>query len=244
MARLLRFWQSDMTASNGVPPHASAAALGRHVCQPSGGCGAILLTMDVRVVFVDWHKTLSTSLLWEQRSGCRPSPGDSARVERYVFSRAELLPQWMLGEVAAEDVCTSAAGRLGLAAADLLADLKRGCSRMKFDDLASVDALRAIREQGIKVVLATDNMDTFPRWTVPALQLHGIFDAILDSASLGVLKDDLVGGLSPFFGPWLSDQRVLPSEAVLVDDTPPASAAAIGLETRRVEPRPARSRTS
>jgi FMN phosphatase YigB (HAD superfamily) len=102
----------------------------------------------------------------------------------------------------------------------------------------TVDSLQAIREQGIKVVLATDNMDAFCRWTVPAMHLGGIFDAILDSASLGVLKDDLVGGRSPFFGPWLSDQRIAPSEAVLVDDSPPASAAsaaAIGLETRLVE---------
>lgn len=163
------------------------------------------------------------------------SAADSARVASYVFSRAELVRQWMRGAVAAEEVCTLAAGNLGLAAADLLADLEHSCRCFEFDDPASVDALRAIREQGIKVVLATDNMDAFPRWTVPALHLGGIFDAILDSASLGVLKDDRVGGHSPFFGPWLTDQRIAPSEAVLIDDSPPAWAAAIGLEIRRVD---------
>jgi FMN phosphatase YigB (HAD superfamily) len=147
--------------------------------------------MNVRVVFVDWAKTLSTSLFWQQRPGCRMSAADSARVESYVFSRAELLRQWMLGAMAAEDVCTLAAGRLGLAAADLLADLAHSCRCMESDDPASVDALRAIRKQGTKVVLATDNMDAFSRWTVPGLQLGGIFDAILNSASLGTLKDNL-----------------------------------------------------
>jgi FMN phosphatase YigB (HAD superfamily) len=191
--------------------------------------------MDVRVVFVDWYKTLSTSLFWEQRPGCRLSAADSARVESYVFSRAELLRRWMLGAMAAEDVCTMAAGRLGLAAAHLLADLEHNCRCMEFDDPASVDALRAIRKQGTKVVLATDNMDTFSRWTVPVLHLCGIFDAILNSASLGTLKDNLVDGQSPFFGPWLSDQGIAPSEAVLVDDSPPASATAIGLQIRVVE---------
>jgi FMN phosphatase YigB (HAD superfamily) len=200
-----------------------------------GNYRGILLTMNVRVVFVDWSRTLSTSRFWQQTPGCRLSAADSARVESYVFSRAELLRQWMVGAMAAEAVCTSAAGSLGLPAADLLADLEHNCRSMEFDDPASVDVLQAIREQGIKVVLATDNMDTFYRWTVPALRLGGIFDAILDSASLGVLKGELADGHSPFFGPWLSDQRIAPSEAVLVDDSPPASAAAIGLATRRVE---------
>jgi len=193
------------------------------------------MTVSVRVVFVDWYKTLSTSRFWQQRPGCRLTPEDSARVESWVFGRAELLRQWMLGEVASEDVCALAAGRLGLAAADVLADLEHNCRRMEFDDPSVVDALRAIRVQGIKVVLATDNMDAFCRWTVPALHLGDMFDAILDSASLGTLKDDLGRGHSPFFSPWLSDQRIAPAEAVLVDDSPPTSAAAIGLQTRLVE---------
>jgi FMN phosphatase YigB (HAD superfamily) len=191
--------------------------------------------MKVRVVFVDWSKTLSTSLFWQQRSGCRLSAVDSAKVGRYVFGRAELLRRWVLGEVSAEDVCALAAAKLGLAAADLLADLEHSCRRMEFDDPAAVDALQSIRERGIKVVLATDNMDTFPRWTVPALHLDGLFDDILDSASLGVVKGDLVRGRSPFFGPWLADQAIGPSEAVLVDDSPPASVTAIGMQSRLVE---------
>jgi hypothetical protein len=112
--------------------------------------------VNVRVVFVDWANTLSTSLFWQQRPGCRLSVADSARVEGYVFSRAELVRQWMLGTVASEGVCASAAGSLGLAAADLLADLEHSFRSMEFDDPASVDTLRAIREQGTKVVLATD----------------------------------------------------------------------------------------
>jgi FMN phosphatase YigB (HAD superfamily) len=191
--------------------------------------------MSVRVVFVDWYNTLSTSRFWQQRPGCRLSAADSARVERSVFGRAELLRRWMLGMMASEDVCAWAAGGLSLAAADLLADLEHNCRRMEFDDPAAVHALRAIREHGIKVVLATDNMDAFARWTVPALHLGDIFDAVLDSASIGTLKGDVAGGHSPFFSPWLSDERTAPAEAVLVDDSPPASAAAIGLHTRVVE---------
>lgn len=191
--------------------------------------------MNVRVVFVDWYKTVSTSLFWQQRPGCRLAAADSARMHGYVFTRAELLRQRMVGAVAAEDVCAQAARRLGLDAADLLADLEHSCRSMEFDDPAAVDAIQAIRGQAIQVVLATDNMDTFSRWTVPALHLGGIVDAILNSASLGTLTGAMAGGQSPFFGPWLAGQRITPAEAILVDDSPPASAAAIGLRTRLVE---------
>jgi hypothetical protein len=53
--------------------------------------------MNVRVVFVDWYKTLSTSLFWRQRPGCRLSAAGSARAGSYVLSRADLLQRWMLG---------------------------------------------------------------------------------------------------------------------------------------------------
>jgi hypothetical protein len=55
----------------------------------------------------------------------------------------------MLGWATAEDVCSLAAGGLGLAAADLLANLEHSCCRMEFDAPGSVDALRAVRAQGI-----------------------------------------------------------------------------------------------
>ena len=191
--------------------------------------------MNLRVVFVDWHNTLSTSLFWQHSPGCRLSAADSARVRSFVFSRIGLVQQWMRGATNAEDVCSLAAGSLGLCADDLLADLERSCRSFEFYDAAAVEALQEIRRPGTKVVLATDNMDAFSRWTVPSLDLAGIFDAILDSASLRVLKGDRVGGHSPFFGPWLTGQRITPSEAVLIDDSPPASAAAIGLQIRVIE---------
>jgi FMN phosphatase YigB (HAD superfamily) len=189
---------------------------------------------QVRVVFVDWYKTLSTSLFWQRGPGCLLSATDSARVHDYVFSREELLRRWMLGALAAEDVCALAADGLGLTAPDLLADLEHSCRRMEFHDPAAVDAVQAIRRRGIRVALATDNMDAFTRWTVPALQLRSLFDGVLDSASLGTLKADLIDGQSRFFEPWLSDHGNTPSEAVLVDDSPPGSAAAIGLSVRPV----------
>jgi FMN phosphatase YigB (HAD superfamily) len=141
----------------------------------------------------------------------------------------------MLGAMVAEDVCALAADYFGLRVDDVLADLEQSCRRMELCDPAVVDTLRRISERGIRVVLATDNMDAFRRWTIPALQLDTVFDVVLTSDACGALKTDLVDGLSPFFSPWLADCGIAPSEAMLIDDTRVAAAEAIGIVVRLVE---------
>ena len=76
----------------------------------------------VDVVFVDWYKTLSTSLFWEHGPGCRLQPATLAQVSRYVFGQHQLVRDRMLGAMDAEDVCALAAGYFGLRADDVLAD--------------------------------------------------------------------------------------------------------------------------
>lgn len=181
------------------------------------------------VVFVDWHKTLSTSIFWEHRPGCRLPPEGLAEVSRYVFGHHELVRDWMLGAATAEDVCALAGDFVGFRTDDVLADLEHSCRRMELYDPSVVDTLRSISRRGIKVVLATDNMDTFRRWTVPALQLESVFDDVLTSDASGVLKSDLVDGNSPFFTPWLTDHGVTPSQAILIDDHRAPAAEAIGM---------------
>ena len=93
-----------------------------------------------------------------------------------------------------------------------------------------------IRENGIKVVLATDNMDTFERWTVPALELEPLFDGILTSVYCGALKSEIQGDYSPFFDHYLKQNRVRPTEAILIDDSPIDEVVkAIGLGFRYVD---------
>jgi len=189
----------------------------------------------VDVVFVDWHKTLSTSLFWAHGPGCRLPPATLAEVGKYVFGQHQLVRDWMLGAMVGEDVCGLAADYFGLGVDDVLADLERSCRKMKLCDPAVVDTLRLISERGIKVVLATDNMDAFRRWTIPDLQIDTVFDDVLTSDFCGALKADLSDGLSPFFSPWLADRGIAPSEAVLIDDTRVAAAEAIGIDVRLVE---------
>jgi FMN phosphatase YigB (HAD superfamily) len=188
----------------------------------------------MNVVFIDWHKTLSTSVFWEHRPGCRLLPAELAEVHGFVFGHHELVRDWMLGVTAAEEVCALAARYVGLRTDDVLADLQHSCQNMKLYAPSIVDTLRSMRRRGIGVVIATDNMDTFRRWTVPALRLDTVFDDILTSDARGVLKDDLADEESRFFTPWLADHGVVPSAAVLLDDRRVPAAEAIGMSVRLV----------
>jgi FMN phosphatase YigB (HAD superfamily) len=189
----------------------------------------------IKAVFVDWYKTLSTSLFWQYCREARLSSADSSAVERHVFGQPELVRAWMLGTIGAEDVCCLAAEALCLRPEDVVADLQRSCQAMELDAPAAIDTVRLLRQRGIKVVLATDNMDTFERWTVPALRLDQHFDAILSSSTCHALKADLANGQSPFFGPWLAKNGISPTEATLVDDSRCPAAEVTGMTVRVVD---------
>jgi FMN phosphatase YigB (HAD superfamily) len=84
----------------------------------------------------------------------------------------------------------------------------------------SLNLVTALRSKGIKVVIATDNMDTFHRWTVPSLRLDSYFDHILSSFELRALKADTdEQGRSLFFTSYLKSNAIDPGESLLLDDS-------------------------
>jgi FMN phosphatase YigB (HAD superfamily) len=174
--------------------------------------------MRVKVVFIDWDQTLSTSRFWGQWETSRPQLYEL--IQKHLFGSGSTAPQaWMRGQVNAEQVIKQLALATGIEEETLLGELKRSCQAMELIDPSVKQTITTLRSQGINVVIATDNMDTFPRWTVPALGLADVVDGILDSHTLGVLKKDTdTKGKSRFFQPYLSRQGVEPREAVLFDD--------------------------
>ena len=67
-------------------------------------------------------------------------------------------------------------------------------------------------------MIATDNMDTFERFTVPSMRLKDIFDDFLISHSLRVLKGDVQENSIPFFDGYLNKNNLTYMETVLLDD--------------------------
>lgn len=67
-------------------------------------------------------------------------------------------------------------------------------------------------------MIATDNMDTFERFTIPAMKLNELFDDFLISHSLKVLKEDIQENSISFFDEYLNKNKLTYQETVLLDD--------------------------
>lgn len=82
-------------------------------------------------------------------------------------------------------------------------------------------------------------MDSFPRWTVPALLLKTHFDDILDSHTLKAMKGDMDdSGRSLFFSDYLTKYNILPGESLIIDDSEDKEGRIgnVGIEYRKIEP--------
>lgn len=197
-----------------------------------------------RSLFIDWHNTLSTSLFWGHLQ-------DPVHPQHHLFPLLQPLPPaihqalftpWMRGNVTSEEVIHAMSEQLRLDYELIWREFICGCQRMQLLSQEIPSLITHIRAQGVKVVIATNNTDSFSRWTVPSLQLLEVFDAILNSAEVRGLKWDVdETGRSLFFADVLQDHGLHPGESVLIDDNNSEMARErtqqFGIEYRRIEPR-------
>jgi beta-phosphoglucomutase-like phosphatase (HAD superfamily) len=176
--------------------------------------------MKPAVVFLDWDGTVCGSRFWGHWSDDGVHTEANALIQNHFFQTSpKILTEWMRGDWDAEKIVTEIARRTDVPAKELLAGLKESCERMQLFDNGILTVIARLREKNIKVVVATDNMDTFTRWTVPALELKSHFDSILDSYSLRALKSDKNAlGKSRFFAGYFVKNSIDPSTTILVDD--------------------------
>jgi FMN phosphatase YigB (HAD superfamily) len=176
--------------------------------------------MKPAVVFLDWDGTVCDSKFWGHWSNDSTYNKANVLIQRYFFHASpEIITEWMRGEWDVEKIVAEISHRTGLAAKDLHTGLQESCERMQLFD-GILPAIANLRKNNIRVLVATDNMDTFTRWTVPALGLDNHFDGILDSYSLKALKRDKdAAGRSKFFARYLAKSHIDPMTAVLVDDS-------------------------
>lgn len=174
-----------------------------------------------KVIFIDWYKTLSTSDFWEQMAN--PSH-QLNRVHESIkdclfVKNKEIITHWMRGEYTSEDICDILSQEVGAPFITLFNELKASCENMQFTSPGIPGLVTQLRKKGIKVVVATDNMDTFNRFTVPALHLNELFDDILLSWNLNCLKGDYYKGKLPFFDGYMKTHGFVYQDALLLDDT-------------------------
>lgn len=174
-----------------------------------------------KVIFIDWNGTISYSRFWEQlEDSTHPNHSYFKPLTESLFVKSRsIISEWMLAKLTTEDICKVIADDTGLDYQIILDELIESCKNMKFlsDELEGL--IKQLQSKGIKCVIATDNMDTFDRWTIDAMDLRNIFDDILNSYKLGSFKYNSVENKLPFFNKYLSDNNLNYSDVVLIDDS-------------------------
>ncbi len=169
--------------------------------------------MKYKVVFLDWYGTLSTSKFWGH---LERSIHD--KIETSLFGNLKIADSWMRGEFLTENVIEKLAEDTKLGYEMLLTEFVKSCESMKFISDDTDKLVLKLRKKGVKVFIATDNMDSFTRWTVPAMKLDKIFDGVLNSHNLKALKKDFKAEKSLFFEKFLKDNKIKPGESIIIDD--------------------------
>ena len=171
-----------------------------------------------KAILLDWDKTLCVSRFWEHWQQLYPVHHETVQQRLFKENRA-LVHDWMRGKYRSEDIAQFLSSHLHAQPKDILSELQESCRGMKLIAPKILDYVAVARTRGIWVAIATDNMDTFSRWTVPALNLRSHFDRIINSADIGALKKDLSpSGSLNFFQSFFNDFGLQPSDCVLIDD--------------------------
>lgn len=175
------------------------------------------MTKQYKVVFIDWDGTLSNSRFWERWIGT--DKYDLIQKELFVDG-IEYIRLWMTGLLTYSKVLRFVESKTGIAYDELAGELEYSARHMKFIDNEVTNLTHKLRGNGVKLVLATDNMDTFRLWSVPALGLETLFDEVLTSDTRGSLKSEIYSdGTSKFFSQYLTQNNVQSGESVLIDNS-------------------------
>lgn len=180
-----------------------------------------------KTIFFDWHNTLSNSLFWDQWKNPEHLRHNwYAPLSRYLLrENMPTVMEWMRGKVSAEEVSAMLADHFGYSREIIFQDLKESCESMRLVSDDVLPLVQKLRKSGMKCVIATDNMDTFTRFTVPALRLSEHFDGVLNSFDIGSLKFDTNDGTIPFFDAYLEENSLNVKDVVLIDDCTDKSGA-------------------
>ena len=131
-----------------------------------------------------------------------------------------MLNPWMRGETTTGKVLDAIGRGTGIPKEVMEKELAESCRNMRFAFEELPGLIGDLKRQGIRCIVATDNMDTFREYTIPGMKLTELFDDFLISCELGTLKFDVdkEKGTIPFFDPFLSRECLNYEDVVLLDD--------------------------
>lgn len=147
-------------------------------------------------------------------------PDVTAKIEGSLFGNLKpMIDPWMRGGHTAEDIVKRLGADTRLSYKMLYQELIKSCESMQFISADTEELVQRLREKGTKVFVATDNMDSFTRWTAPSMNLQNIFDGVLNSYEIKAVKRDFdENGVSLFFNKFLRENGISYGESIIIDD--------------------------
>jgi FMN phosphatase YigB (HAD superfamily) len=178
---------------------------------------------DIETIFIDWDGTLCNDRLWRQWVVGSPQEQTAHKYIQenfFQFDEDGLVMDWLRGQKTAEDIAQLLSEKVNLDASQIIDSLKQSCQTMAFINPIIPELINRLSQRGRRTIISTDNMDCFTRWTAPALNLTDLFDGILTSANLGVMKFETdATGQNIFFGRYLKVHKLNPNNCLLIDDS-------------------------
>jgi FMN phosphatase YigB (HAD superfamily) len=143
-----------------------------------------------RILFCDYNGVLSYNKFWSTISDPEHVYHSfHNKIIKYLFvENAHIIDDWMTGKYTLEEIHTMISEYSGIPYEFILATFIEECKKMD----ASEALLRIIanKKDSYYRILATGNMDSFNRFTLPANPLlRSSFDEINNSYDVGILKN-------------------------------------------------------
>ncbi len=163
-----------------------------------------------KTLFIDLDGTLCHDRFWRSLD-----PDLMDKVQQHLFQSGKAtVIDWMNGVHTSEDINRKLAEDLNISYDHLWSIFVKDCQQMKVENVV-LEKLKALKKQ-YKLVLITDNMDCFDRFTVPALKLNEYFDLIVNSFNERTSKNENDGQL---FQEVMERVGSTPSESILMDNS-------------------------
>lgn len=171
---------------------------------------------NLKIVFIDWYKTLSSSMFFKNHRDDDIKWCNEFRKRTFV-DNVKLMEPWIEGKIGKETILQNITkNKEEYAKAEEL--LTRSCQLMEMDSQKFLPLIQRIRQKGIKVAIATDNMDIFIDYVVPSLGLNNYFDEIISSNLVGCTKKEVKENKMLFFHDYLKKYNCSYEDAIMFDD--------------------------
>ena len=169
------------------------------------------MTETKPILFCDFDGVLCHDRFWRTLKA-----SDQEQIQKLLFSADKrLVEAWMRGQHSAEEISKIVSEKIDVPFEVVWSSFVDECKTMEVSARA-LDCLSQLRDRYV-LVLITGNMDSFGRFTVPALRLDEYFDAISSSFDEGQFKTDNGGDLflryAQQFGVSIRDCLVLDDSA-------------------------------